>query len=214
MTIGNWKHGPNKDAVAYLKRAIWPQIRRQLPRANIHVYGAYGPVGGSGFHDPGSGFLVEGWIESIREAFISHRVCLAPLRYGAGLKGKLFDALRFATPSVTTSIGCEGMSDPRAWSGFVCDSPEVFARAAIKLYTEAMVWQDAQAKGEKILTNHFRSEKFIPEFDLRISGLLENLEFHRQKNVTGALLWHHSTQSTKYLSKWIEAKNKNKDLQG
>jgi glycosyltransferase involved in cell wall biosynthesis len=209
MTIGNWKHGPNKDSVHYLKKEIWPEVRKQLPKSQIHVYGAYGPGAKSDLHDPETGFLIEGWKESKIEAFTSHRICLAPLRYGAGLKGKLFDALRFGTPSVTTSVGSEGISDAKLWNGDVCDLPEKFVEAAVNLYSVETLWNEAQAKGKHILLTRFSEEVFLPEFAKRIQTLHANLRFHRRKNVTGALLWHHSAQSTKYLSKWIEAKNKN-----
>lgn len=208
MTIGNWKHGPNKDAVHYLRNEIWPLIRKRLPKARIHIYGAYGPDEKSDLHDPLNGFLIEGWKESKTEVFTSHRVCLAPLRYGAGLKGKLFDALRFGTPSVTTSVGAEGISDEISWNGFVCDLPGKFTEAAIDLYSDEDVWVEAQSRGKQILPARFSEEVFLPELDKRIQALQKDLKSHRRDNITGALLWHHSAQSTKYLSKWIEAKNK------
>lgn len=208
MTIGNWKHGPNKDAVHHLKGEIWPYIRKRLPGAQCHVYGAYGPGEKSELHDKKNGFLIEGWKESKREAFSSHRVCLAPLRYGAGLKGKLFDALRYGTPSVTTSVGVEGISDSVSWNGFVRDEPKMFAEAAVKLYSDKNVWIEAQSSGEQILTSRFSENAFLPKLGKRIQALADDLKTHRLQNITGALLWHHSAQSTKYLSKWIEAKNK------
>ena len=208
MTIGNWKHRPNKDSIHYLKNEIWPQIRRRLPKAQMHVYGAYGAVEKSNLHDPKNGFLIEGWVESKRNAFTSHRVCLAPLRFGAGLKGKLFDALRFGTPSVTTSVGVEGIANPDSWSGFVCDEPKKFAEQAVNLYSDEKVWLDAQSKSKEILLSRFSEEEFLPRLNNRILALHEKLNTHRSQNIVGALLWHHSAQSTKYLSKWIEAKNK------
>jgi len=209
MTIGNWKHGPNKDSVHYLKKTIWPEVRKQLPTSQIHVYGAYGPGAKSDLHDPETGFLVEGWKESKIEAFTAHRICLAPLRYGAGLKGKLFDAMRFGTPSVTTSVGSEGISEAKLWNGNVCDLPGKFVEAAVTLYSDEKLWNESQARGKRILLTRFSEEVFFPEFARRIQTLQANLRHLRKNNVTGSLLWHHSAQSTKYLSKWIEAKNKN-----
>ena len=209
MTIGNWKHGPNMDSVHYLKKEIWPEVRKQLPMSQIHVYGAYGPGAKSDLHDPETGFLIEGWKESKIEAFTAHRICLAPLRYGAGLKGKLFDALRFGTPSVTTSVGSEGICDSKLWNGAVCDLPGKFVEAAVTLYSDEKSWNESQSRGKHILLTRFSEEEFFPEFVKRIQTPQGNLRLHRTKNVTGSLLWHHSAQSTKYLSKWIEAKNKN-----
>jgi glycosyltransferase involved in cell wall biosynthesis len=197
------------DSVQYLKKEIWPEIRKQLPKSQIHVYGAYGPGAKSDLHDPETGFLIEGWKESKIEAFTSHRVCLAPLRYGAGLKGKLFDALRFGTPSVTTSVGSEGICDEKLWNGAVCDLPKKFVEAAVILYSDEKLWNEAQSRGKDILLTRFSEEVFLSEFAQHIQRLQGKLRLHRRNNVTGSLLWHHSAQSTKYLSKWIEAKNKN-----
>ena len=61
-------------------------------------------------------------------------VCLAPLQFGAGLKGKLLDAMLYGTPSVTTSIGAEAMHDDLPWNGFICDDPEEFATRSVELY--------------------------------------------------------------------------------
>ena len=174
MTIGNWKHGPNKDSVHYMRKEIWPLIRKRLPEARIHVYGAYGPGEKSDLHDPRAGFLVEGWNESKSRAFTSHRVCLAPLRYGAGLKGKLFDALRFGTPSVTTRVGCEGMLEANSnvdlWNGFVCEIPEKFAEAAVALYADEAIWKEAQSRGNRILKTRFSEESFLPELARKDRG--------------------------------------------
>ena len=208
MTIGNWKHAPNKDSIKYLKNEIWPIIRSNLPGAKMHVYGAYMPESSRELHDEKQGFLMQGWKESRREAFVEHRVCLAPLRFGAGLKGKLFDAMRFGTPSVTTSLGAEGLYEPNLWSGIVKDQPELFAKAAVEIYSDETAWTEARDRGMSLLRSRFSKEHFSKDFKETLARLSNDLQDHRFKNLTGALLWHHTAQSTKYLSKWIEAKNR------
>lgn len=208
MCMGNWKHGPNKDAVLFLKERIWPLIRRRLPQANLHVYGAYGGSFGESMNDPGTGFLVRGWADSKREACARHRVCLAPLRYGAGLKGKLIDSMLFGIPNVTTPIGAEGMSGDMDWNGYVTEDPEEFAGLAVDLYEQEEIWKDCQQRGFELLRSRFLKEPFEENFRIRLEELSAELSAHRNRNLTGALLWHHGALSTKYLSKWIEAKNK------
>ena len=109
MVIGNFRHAPNWDAVLWLKQQIWPLIRKQLPKAKLNVYGAYPPPKATDLHDEQSGFLVKGWVDDAVLAMQNARVCLAPLRFGAGIKGKLAEAMFCQTPSVTTNIGIESM---------------------------------------------------------------------------------------------------------
>ncbi len=210
MTMGNWHHGPNRDSIWFLRQEVWPRIREKMPDARIHVYGAYSKEKDRALHDPALGFLIEGWAESKIRAFSDHRVCLAPLRYGAGLKGKLIDSMRFGLPSVTTNIGAEGISGYMPWNGFVSDDPEQIARAAFKVYHDKEVWEDCRIIGSQILRARFRQELFKTKLFDRLDTLSCDLEKHRSKNFVGALLWHHTAQSTRYLSKWIEAKNRNR----
>ncbi len=208
MCMGNWKHGPNKDAILFLKREIWPGIRKSLPEARLHVYGAYAGSMEKSLNDPEAGFLMRGWADSKQEACTRHRVCLAPLRYGAGLKGKLIDSMLYGIPSVTTEIGAEGMSGGTGWNGFVRNDPGEFASQAVELYTNEATWNTCQLKGFELLKSRFRKELFENGLKSRLDELREHLSEHRSRNLTGALLWHHGALSTKYLSKWIEAKNK------
>ena len=121
MTIGNFRHAPNWDSVLYLQ-SLWPLIRKKLPLAELHIYGAYPPPKATALNNPKTGFLIKGWAENAHTVMESARVCLAPLRFGAGLKGKLLDAMIVQTPSVTTPIGAEGMLTPKTpWPGAVVD---------------------------------------------------------------------------------------------
>jgi len=92
MTIGNFRHAPNWDVVLYLQK-IWPLIRKQIPDAELHIYGSYPPPKATALHSPKTGFLIKGWAEDAFAVIESSRVCLAPIRFGAGIKGKLLDAM-------------------------------------------------------------------------------------------------------------------------
>ena len=87
---------------------------------------------------------------------------LAPLRFGAGLKGKLVEAMQCGTPSVTTSIGAEAMHGNLPWSGSITDSPEVFAQAAIQLYTDKTAWYN-KWKTTILNTKKNALKKFYPD---------------------------------------------------
>jgi glycosyltransferase involved in cell wall biosynthesis len=210
ISIGNFRHAPNWDAVLWLKQQLWPLIRQRLPDAELHIYGAYPPPKATALHNEKEGFLVKGWVEDAHLVMRQAKVLLAPLRFGAGIKGKLVDAMINGTPSVTTTIGTEGMIDSEeTWSGEQTNTPEKFAEAAINLYTNNEQWQVAHTRGYQILTDHFCKTKIQDNLLSRVEELLEaeQLTQHRLANFTGQMLLHHQHKSTKYMAQWIEAKN-------
>jgi len=208
MSIGNFKHEPNWNAVLYLKTQIWPLIKKQLPEAQMLIYGAYTSEKVRNLHNEKDGFIIKGWAKTAEEVFTNAKVCLAPLQFGAGLKGKLVEAMQFGTPSVTTSIGAEGMHNKLPWNGFISDNPEEFSKNAIALYTNKKKWEQAQQNGVNIINNCYNEKKYTKKLFNNIECIIANILAHRLNNFTGALLMHHSIKSTKYMAKWIEEKNK------
>ena len=211
ISIGNFLHEPNWDAVRYLKSTIWPLIKAQLPKAELYIYGAYASQKVEQLHNPEERFFVKGRAEDARETISSHRVMLAPLRFGAGLKGKFIDAMCTGTPSVSSSIGAEGMHGTLDWPGAVADEPTEFAKAAVELYQNKDDWHRAQSCGEIILKKQFGKE-YVEVLVNRVLETFSKLEEHRSGNFLGQMLMHHSLASTKFMSKWIEAKNQNKSI--
>ncbi|WP_456417553.1 glycosyltransferase [Thiolapillus sp.] len=206
VTIGNFRHAPNWDSVLYLQQ-IWPLIRQALPDAELHIYGAYPPKKAMVLNNPATGFLVKGRANNAHAVLADARICLSPLRFGAGLKGKLIDAMQTGTPSITTSIGAEGMAGGLPWPGLVEDSAEKIAAAAIRLYEDETGWNECRQRIAPILKAHYDGQRLARELMRRLASIRENLEQHRLNNFTGAMLRHHSMKSTMYLSRWIEAKN-------
>ncbi|MEL6485507.1 MAG: glycosyltransferase family 4 protein, partial [Bacteroidota bacterium] len=98
ITFGNGRHAPNIDAIHFLHTDIWPLIRESLPNTKLKIYGAYLPQKVKQLHNPKIGFEVLGWCEELEDAIQKARICLVPLRFGAGIKGKVVDALRNGTP--------------------------------------------------------------------------------------------------------------------
>jgi glycosyltransferase involved in cell wall biosynthesis len=208
--IGNFLHEPNWNAVQYLKTAIWPLIRKALPGVNLKIYGAYCSQKVLNLHNQKTGFLIEGRADSASKVLENARICLAPLRFGAGIKGKLLESMCNGTPSITTSIGAESMHGENPWNGFVCDDPIEFARKAVEIYNNQLEWEQFQQAGFKILKQRFLKEKITTDFTTCLKHLSENIKNHRQENFIGSLLQHHTMKSTMYMSRWIEEKNKKK----
>jgi len=206
MTIGNFRHAPNWDMVLALQK-IWPLIRKQIPEAQLHIYGSYPPPKATALHNPKTGFLIKGWAQNAFAVMEESRLCLAPIRFGAGIKGKLLDAMIMQTPSITTSLGSEGMHDQEPWPGVITDDMTEFVEAAVALYNNEQEWIRAQQKGTTLLHAQYDSKVLGAKLIKKITAVEEDLEQHRLNNFTGAMLKHHSMMSTKYMSQWIAAKN-------
>lgn len=205
--IGNFFHKPNVDAVLTLKNHVWTDIKKQLPKAEIHIYGAYVNQQIKELHNKKDGFLIKGFAENANEVVENAKVVLAPLNFGAGIKGKLTEAMLCGTPSVTSKIGAEGMQNDLPWNGFVANNYNEFSQKAIQLYSDQGLWEASQKNGIKIINNIYSKEKNGKLFFLKIKEIQQALETHRGHNFLGALLQHQTLQATKYMSKWIEAKN-------
>ncbi|KLT71612.1 glycosyltransferase family 4 protein [Flavobacterium sp. ABG] len=207
--IGNFLHEPNWNTVQYLKEAIWPLIRKQFPEAILKVYGAYPSQKALQLHQSRDGFLIMGRAADATEIVKKAKVVLAPIRFGAGLKGKLLEAMQCGTPSVTSEIGAEAMHADLPWNGCITNDMEFFAKQAIALYQDENLWKQSQKNGVAIINHCYQKSAFSSALVDIISALLVDSENHRLHNFMGSLLQHHTLKSTKYMSKWIEAKNKN-----
>jgi len=207
VSIGNFLHEPNWQTVLLLKK-YWSAIKKQLPEAQLLVYGAYVTEKAKQLHNEKEGFLIQGRASDVATVFQKAKVLLAPIPYGAGLKGKLFEAMQQGLPSVTTVMGAEGMYGNLDWNGAVAAHESEFVDDAVQLYTEENLWQTAQKNGYTILEQRFKKTLFATDFKNKIANSLQNLVANRQTNFWGQIIQHHSLQSTKYMSKWIEAKNK------
>ncbi len=209
MCIGTGKHAPNVDAIAWLQAEIWPQIRQNLPKAELHVYGSYLPQQVLEMHRPSDGFYVKGWTADVEKTMAHYKVNLAPLRFGAGIKGKLVDGMRFGLPSITTVIGAEGMHGALRWNGLITNGATNFARAAVELHQNKSVWEEAQQQGVDLINSWYNESHLSKKFADRIRDATDHMAVRRTQNLFGSILQHHTLTSTKYLSKWIEEKNKN-----
>ncbi|MBU3003550.1 glycosyltransferase family 4 protein [Paraglaciecola arctica] len=224
VSIGNFRHEPNWDAVLFLKQYIWPLIRQQLPKAELHIFGAYPPPKATQLHNSKQGFLVKGWAQDAKQVMQQARVCLAPLRFGAGIKGKLAEAMLCGTPNITTNIGTEGMSMGVEWPGLTSEltynsSSEItqsdqhlvwakdLATNAVQIYQDEQLWIQKQKAGYSLIKKHFDKDTIQTRLMQRILDIQQNLHQHRCNNFIGQMLQHHLLKSTQYMAQWIEAKN-------
>lgn len=204
--VGNFLHAPNVDAVLQLKQ-FWKDIKKQLPKAELHIYGAYATQQINQLHNEKEGFLIKGFVKDIKSVVKRARVVLAPLRFGAGIKGKLTEAMICGTPSVTTKIGAEGMCGNFVWNGIISDLKD-FTKSAVMLYSDKQLWERSQQNGVRIINQFYDKEVLSEDFSERIKSVKENLTEHRKQNFLGSILQRQTLNASKYMSKWIEEKNK------
>lgn len=204
--IGNNLHQPNVATILELKK-IWKAIATKIPDAELHIYGAYPTQQVLQLHNVKERFIIKGRLKDTN-SLIHYRVLLAPIPFGAGLKGKLIEAMQAGIPSITTKIGAEGISKNNEWCGFITKTDSDFIEKSILLYKNAEIWKLAQKYGAKIRNSQFNKSDFLPLFKDKIGEISKKLNQHRNENFIGQMLMHHHLKSTKYLSKWIEEKNK------
>jgi len=204
--IGNFLHEPNWNTVQVLKTQVWPYLRKKLPHAKMNIFGSYASQKVLQLENKKENFLIRGRAKDAREMISKHKILLAPIQFGAGVKGKFIDAMQVGTPSVTTLIGAEAMKGSLKWNGIIEDDLDTFIDKAVELYQDKNQWLNAQQNGVQIINERYSNEEIADDF----ISLVENLDLakHRQNNFIGQILNHHTTQSTKYMSLWIEEKNR------
>ena len=169
LFIGNYNHPPNVDAVQWLCDAVMPIVWRSAPSIALTLVGSNPPQ--DVFALRGERVRVTGYVRDVSTYFRDSRLLVAPLRFGAGMKGKIGQALQYALPVVTTPVGAEGLGLRDGENAAIAEAnPEAFAAAILALYNDAARWQRiSDAAAETLLP--FTPAAVRPELD----SLLERL---------------------------------------
>jgi len=138
LFIGGFHHPPNIDAVLFFANEIFPIIKKNLIDVKFYIIGSdpTPEIRSLGSQD----IIVTGYVKDVRPYFENSRVFVAPLRYGAGIKGKINQSSSYGLPVVTTSIGAEGMDLIDEEDALIADTPEMFANKVIELYNNGDLW--------------------------------------------------------------------------
>jgi GT2 family glycosyltransferase len=138
LFIGNFQHRPNIDAVLFFTQEIYPAVKQRLPNTKFYVIGDYAPPNIAALAC--ENVIVTGWQSDVRPHFENVKLSVAPLRWGAGVKGKINQSMGFGVPVVGTSIAVEGMNLINREDVMVADEPDQFANALIELYESEELW--------------------------------------------------------------------------
>lgn len=199
--LGNFRHAPNLDSVQFTVKEIWPRIRTRQPDATLFLYGAYPPAAVSAL-DGKNGVRVPGQVTDHRRHVARHRVLLAPLRFGAGIKGKVLEAWACGNAVAGTPVAFEGIL-----AGAGVADPEALAESAVRLHENEEAWSDAAAEGRRALSGVFAPAAVRNSFLGFLAEAFSRKEEWRAQ-LTGRMLRLQANNATKYFSLWIEAKNK------
>jgi glycosyltransferase involved in cell wall biosynthesis len=156
LFIGNLAHRPNQDAVLFFLREIFPQIAQLLPHVRLDIIGD-NPSPAIAAYDSDD-VRVKGYVPDVEPYLRERRVFVAPLRFGAGIKGKVGEAMAHGVPVVTTAIGAEGFGLTHRVDVMIADDPKSFANAVEELYSQQELWETI-ARNARIRIQ----ENFTPE---------------------------------------------------
>jgi glycosyltransferase involved in cell wall biosynthesis len=202
LFVGNILHEPNLDAVRILVREIWPRIRQRLQQAKLKIVGAYPTQEVLQMNKPQEGIDIIAHPKELESIYATAKVCLVPLRFGAGVKGKIIEAMEYKVPFVTTSIGAEGLDLEQNFPDCIQDDWDAFTQKAVELFLS----EEVNYPFEKQLKQYHDPTVYPQYFLNQLDSALSNFQAFRNSNFIARVLQHHTLMSTRYLSKWIMEK--------
>jgi len=137
--IGNYHHQPNEDAAAYFVKEILPKINARLPDVKLYLVGSNMKQKTKDL--AADNVEIVGWVDEVAPAFAARRIFVSYLRYGAGMKGKLGQAMSLGLPVVSTTVGAEGMGMVDQETALIADDIDSFVEATCKLYEDKALWE-------------------------------------------------------------------------
>jgi hypothetical protein len=232
--IGNYLHKPNKDSIIYTAKNIFPKIINEFLKYDIKTIPSLYIFGVNIDKDIKSleneHIKVKGEMKNISQ-LSKYRVLLAPIVYGAGIKGKITDSWDNMVPVVTSYYGCESLfinkfqpggeettyndfvniyidfikSNENNFGGFISNSSADFAKKAFMLYTDKTIWLDKISIGLNTLKNNMTFDKQFRYFN---DSILDSAQSFNLTNYIQYVVRNESNSANKFKSKYIEIKNK------
>lgn len=177
LFIGGYQHPPNVDAVLYFSREILPGLRQKLPGIRFYALGSRPPIEIQKLAC--EYILVPGHQVDISQYFNNCRISIAPLRYGAGIKGKIGTSFSYGLPVVATSIAVEGMELRQGKDVLIADSPNTFIEEVVRLYSDRQLWQQLSSNGREVVRERYSPEAVALHLQ---EALTSAQEFHRRSS--------------------------------
>jgi O-antigen biosynthesis protein len=170
LFLGNFDHAPNVDAVLWFVREVWPLIKAKGFPDRFIIAGARVPREIARLAS--DRIEVRGYVEDLERLFAACRLSIAPLRYGAGVKGKIVSSLSFGVPVVASAMAAEGMGLRHQEDVLIADSPELMADQIIGLYSDAGLWRRLSSGGYRAFQERFSLASGGPKVVAIVDGLV------------------------------------------
>ena len=179
LFVGNFRHDPNRDAVQHLLQDILPHIPPKLLEAHpLYIVGNALDESVASLADDHPNIHMIGWVPTLRPYLEKVRISVAPLRYGAGTKRKVIDALMMGTPTVATSIGAEGFDLQHETHVLIADAPAAFAQAMIRLLEDQSLWEQLTIQGRAAIATKHGKQAVYERLMQAIQTVLERPSTH------------------------------------
>ncbi len=172
LFVGNFLHKPNADAVRFYAREVLPRVRESLPHVELLLIGENAPAE----FNADEGVRALGYVPDIEPLLARARVSVAPLRFGAGINGKIGEAMAHGLPVVTTTIGAAGLALRDGVEALIADSPEELAAATVRLYTDASLWNRLSEAGRAHVERNFSPRVVREVVNDSVRGLLGHFD--------------------------------------
>ncbi len=176
LFVGGFQHPPNIDAVEYFGNDIWPHFKAACPEAEALIIGSRMPETLKRWGEE-RGLKMIGFVDDLKPYYEQCRLAIAPLRYGAGVKGKVNQALSYGVPVIGSQTALEGMGLRHGEDAMVADAPESFARAMVSVYNDDELWQLLSAKGQASLQGRFTPDVAKAALELAIRDVKGKASF-------------------------------------
>jgi hypothetical protein len=161
--LGGFNHHPNAEAVEWFVAKVMPLLSEAIPDVRFRVYGSFIPKSLSELAEKEENVVIEGWVPSVRQVYDNCKVFVAPLRSGAGIKGKVVDALAHGVPCVLSPVAAEGIAARDGVDVFIADSPDVWVKAIATLYSDMGVWNDMSRQALSLATARYGFARGVRE---------------------------------------------------
>src|SRR5690606_28744823 len=168
LFVGAYDHPPNIDAVQWLVREIMPEVWRELPELTLTLLGSKPTP--EVFQLASDRVFVPGYVADVSDYFQTHRLFVAPLRFGAGMKGKIGQSLAYRLPVITSSIGAEGMDLADGKNVLIANTKEEYVTRILALYRDGNLWNTLSSNSHQAIEQY--SYKTIQN---DVALLLDNL---------------------------------------
>ncbi|MCP9839608.1 glycosyltransferase [Synechococcus sp. J7-Johnson] len=157
--LGSYQHPPNRDAMEWFLQEIWPRLREQVPDLNFHIYGSGLDAALLEAWQTCEGVQVHGWVRDVADVYAKHRVFVAPLRSGAGIKGKVIAALAHGMPQVLSPVAAEATGLRHACEIFIAQDPQGWCNHISGLIHDDDLWRRTSAAALEHARHHYSRDR-------------------------------------------------------